>query len=236
MAKKKDDVKTVKILALVFGWLFFILVTLIFVFYFIDKLPFSGDKKDKKTPVTSNQKENTQEDKTEEDKTEEGSSEEEPKSLYEVNANSDINKLIADYYKAVAECDQDMLMELCLDDTKFVDMTMYETKAELITDYSNICCYTVKGCTEDATLVYVTSNLSLVGVESKPMEIKQLYVRETPSGYKIDNTDLDDNTEVYIEKMYLEEEIQALYTQVQEQIDDCIENDENFAGVYEKLF
>ncbi len=231
MAKKKDDVKTIKILALVFGWLFFILILLIFVFYFADKLPFGGDKEDKKPVVSTNQT-----DKPQEDKTEEGSSEEEPDSLYEVNANPDINKLIADYYEAVAECDQDMLMELCLDDTKFVDMTMYETKAELITDYTNICCYTVEGCTEDATLVYVTSNLSLVGVESKPMEIKQLYVRETPSGYKIDNTDLDDNTEVYIEKMNLEEEIQALYTQVQEQIDDCIENDENFAGAYEKLF
>lgn len=207
-------------LFLLFGWLLFILLALIFYFYFYEDLPFLPGNilTEKQGEVSDN------------------NSGYETRYSYQTNANMEINALIADFYTGLAACDQESLQQLVTDASQFADMAAYEKRAEAVSGYSNINCYTLPGYTEDAVIVYVTCNLAIVGVNSTPLNLDQFYVVHTENGYKIDNRVQDEAVQSYIDKQNENDDIKALYKSVQDDINQCLANDTRFAEFYNKLY
>ncbi len=189
------------------GWIVFILMAVIYFMFFYKKLPVLGNDAD----VDS-------------------------KYIYETNENLDINVLIISYLDALEQCDQATLQSLVTDPSEFDDMTSYQKKAEMILEYSNTDCYTVEGNTEDTFIVYAVFRTVIANVESTPMDILEFYVVKTDSGYLIDNTEHDAETQAYIEEIRYHEDIQKLYETVYEDEKRCLEEDETYYEFYQKIW
>ena len=217
MSKKgSKEKKGVSGLLLFLGWMIFVLLAVVFYFYFFSDLDLKMFNKDKATQTDATQ--------------------EEPAGFsYETNANLDINSLIIEYYAALAVCDQNKLKSVVTDPSQFDDMTVYQQRSAVIKAYSNVNCYTMPGYTEDATLVYVTSNLSLANITSVPLNINRFYVLNTADGYKIDNSALSQEVTNYIETQSQSNDIQNLYRAVQGNVNSCIANDSAFAEFYNTI-
>ena len=217
MSKKgSKEKKGVAGLLLFLGWMIFVLLAVVFYFYFFSDLDLKMFNKDKATQTDATQ--------------------EEPAVFsYETNANLDINSLIIEYYAALAVCDQNKLKSVVTDPSQFDDMTVYQQRSAVIKAYSNVNCYTMPGYTEDATLVYVTSNLSLANITSVPLNINRFYVLKTADGYKIDNSALSQEVTNYIETQSQSNDIQNLYRAVQDNVNSCIANDSAFAEFYNTI-
>lgn len=212
MSKKKKNSKSMYVLCIVLAWLLFILLTLVFVFYFKDDLKL-GKETTELTEVTRSEKQLE----------------------YEINSDIKINSLMSEYYSALAVCDQAKLKTLVLDPSQFDDMDPYQRRANAITNYANINCYTVPGLTDDAVIVYVTCFLDIKDVNSKPLDISQLYIKKTENGYMIDNTKKDDQLAAYIAEKTNTPDIQELYGDVKANIDQCVQNDPTFAEFYNTI-
>lgn len=217
MSKKgTKEKKGIAGLMLFLGWMIFILLAVVFYFYFFSDLDLKIFNKDKATNTDATQNEQVG-------------------FTYETNANLDINSLIIEYYAALAVCDQDKLKSFVTDPTQFDDMTIYQQRANVIKAYSNVNCYTLPGYTEDATLVYVTSNLSLANITSVPLNINQFYVVKSADGYKIDNSAHSQEVIDYIDTQNRSTDIQNLYKAVQDNVNSCIANDSSFADFYNTI-
>ena len=154
---------------------------------------------------------------------------------YETNANIDINALMADYYDALVRGDKDKLKDIVTEPDAFGDMVLYETKSQVISEYSNITCYTIPGLNENEILVFTTSNLNITGVTSKPLDIQRFYVVDTGNGYKINNGVLSQETIDYINLQTGSPDVQALYKSVQDNINQCLSEDTTFADFMNKI-
>lgn len=158
--------------------------------------------------------------------------------IYEVDADPEINQLIRNYYTAYASCDQKTLQSLVVDPTQFDDMSILEKKAEIVTAYDNLKVYTIPGIAENEKVVYVLSNLSIVNVISKPLDISKppLYVVKKEGGYLIDNTTLSSDVQNLFESLNQKEDIQKLMQQVKDDQQKCAAEDETFKDFYERLW
>lgn len=223
--KKKSNKSGILGLLLLFFWLLFILLVVVFYFYYWDELPFNKNKANKTTTEAV----------TTEGEVLDNASAYETVYKYQTNANPDINALIADYYTGLATKDQALLKTLVTDPSMYDDMTDVLAKAAVVTAYSNINCYTLPGVTEDATVVYVVCNITIKNVESKPLDIRCFYVKQTENGYLIDNMPYSDEVSTYISERDAEADIQALYQNVQDNINKCLEEDETFATFYNRV-
>lgn len=226
MSKKRKSNKTgVLGLLLLFFWLIFILLCVVFYFYYWDELPFNKKSTDTKTTTEA----------TTEGEIGEDNSKYETVYKYQTNANPDINALIADYYSALASKDQAVLKTLVTDPSEFDDMTDVLAKAAVVTGYSNINCYTLDGLEENETIVYVVSNITIKSVDSKPLDISSFYVVNTDEGYLIFNEPINPELSSFIKERDEEADIQALYQTVQDNINQCLEEDESFATFYNRV-
>ena len=154
--------------------------------------------------------------------------------IYELNKNSDINFLIKRYLGALTGCDQETLKNLVTDPSQFDNMTIYISRSNNVTGYSNIDCYTVDGMTDDSKLVFVVGNVSLKDVESKPKDIMVFYVVNVDGKYLINN-EVDTKIQNHIEKMTVQKDIQEIYKMVKEDEDKCYEEDETLRKFYERI-
>ena len=154
---------------------------------------------------------------------------------YETNADVNINALMADYYDALVNGDSEKLKDIVTEPEAFGDMMIYETKAQVISEYSNITCYTIPGLNENEILVFTTSNVTITGVNSKPLDIKQFYVVKEGNNYKINNGVLSQEVIDYINFQAGSPDVQALYKSVQDNINQCLAEDSTFADFYNKI-
>ncbi|MBQ8913131.1 MAG: hypothetical protein IJ054_03710 [Lachnospiraceae bacterium] len=154
---------------------------------------------------------------------------------YETNADVNINALMADYYDALVKGDSEKLKDIVTEPDAFGDMMIYETKAQVISEYSNITCYTIPGLNDNEILVFTTSNVTITGVTSKPLDIKQFYVVKDGNNYKINNGVLSQEVIDYINVQAGSPDVQALYKSVQDNINQCLAEDSTFADFYNKI-
>ncbi|MGN0436707.1 MAG: hypothetical protein ACI4D8_08775 [Wujia sp.] len=215
MAKDKKKLeKGMLIFLVVSAWIFFGLLVVVFYFFFFDKLP--RHKNSSNTEVAA-------------------SDDSDSVFIYKTNSNMEINALISDYYSGIVSCDQQLLKSIVTNPEQFDDMTEYEKTSKKITGYTNINCYSVSGYSSDATLVYVTSNVLISGINSTPMDIKKFYVRFDGVNYKIFNGSFSDEELAYIEKIQAEPDIQNLYKDVLENLNYCLENDPSLKELYDMI-
>ena len=155
---------------------------------------------------------------------------------YQTNANQDINALIITYLNAMARCDQDTLKSCVTNPSQFNNMTNIQSQSKIITNYNNINCYTVNGLDEDSTIVYAVSNISIVSIESTPLDmLGPYYVVKKDGEYLIDNSMHSEEVVEYMEKVNKTTDIQELYRMVKEDEDKCAEQDPAFKEFIERL-
>ena len=209
---KKPDKKGggIAVFLLVFGWLTFILLCVIFYFYFFEDFKSVFNKSDtrKKNEMVTE---------------------------YELNQYPEINELISTYYNGLSTCNQATLKSLVKDPSAFDDMSSYETKAQAITAYTNIQCYTVPGYYEGDYICYAICNLSLTGIQSRPLNINQFYISKNNDGYLIDNNIEDNDIIQFINTVHESENVQNLYKTVKDDVDRCALEDAGFAEYYNKV-
>lgn len=210
--KSKSDDRSIKGLALLFAWLVFVLLVVVFYFYFMDKLPFFNKDKNETTTEALDYE-----------------------ITYETNAHEDINKLISDYYQAMAACDQATLQSLVVDASVFDDMRFYEEKQKVMTEYKNINVYTLPGYFTGDYVAYVTYDSVIVDVNSPLADIQCYYISNTDKGYKINNTKLDPAIVTYMNEQLNQADIQGLYKSVKDKVDECLELDPTFKAFYDNL-
>lgn len=208
-SRKKD--KSIMGLLLILAWLLFVLMAVCFYFFFFKPSRKNTETADKQT------------------------TESQTKFSYKTNANVNINALIADYYEALLKCDKEGLKSCVTNPGKFDDMSYYENLSKVIVGYSNINCYSVDGFTDNATLVYVTCNTKIAGIESTPMDIQTFYIIKTDKEYKIFNENYSSEVSEYIDKVQSDEDIQNLYKEVRNNVEDCKLKDEKFKEFLETL-
>lgn len=153
----------------------------------------------------------------------------------QVNAIEDINRLFSEYYKAMVECDQEVLMASVTDPSIYNDMTGTMQKALLYVGYEDIDCYTVAGVNPQEYAVYVMCKLDIAGVNSKPLNINSYYVVMTDEGYKIDNGVHTVEVTDFLLEAGSSDSVEALYQQVMEDTNNLIENDQTFADFYSEI-
>ena len=155
---------------------------------------------------------------------------------YQTNANPDINALMINYLSAMAASDQDTLKSCVTDPSQFDNMATVQSQSKIITTYSNINCYTVEGMDENSTLCYVVANISIVSVESTPLDIMgPFYVVKKGNNYLIDNSMLGNEVNDYIEKVNRTTDIQDLYKVVKENEEQCAAPDPAFKEFLDRL-
>lgn len=215
MSRQKKKDKGIAGMALFLGWLIFILLALVFYFYFSDGFA-SFVKKWKNDKTSSGTL-----------KVSEG--------MYEVNAYPEINELITAYLEAEAACDKDTLVTLVTKPDEFADMVNYVEKAKLIAGYENIKCYTLQIQDSEDKIAYAVANMKMTeasGIKCKPLNVNCYYVKKTDGGYLIDNNADDTDIKECIDVAYKNSYIQELYKSVNDDIETCVQNDEEFARIY----
>lgn len=217
MSKQKKKNKGIAGMALFLGWLVFILLALIFYFYFSDGfLSFAKKWKNNKAASAL--------------KVSEG--------MYEVNAYPEINALIAAYLEAEAACDREVLVTLVTRSDEFSDMAKYIEKAKLIAGYENIICYTLQIQGNEDKIVCVVANMKMSEeskIKCRPLNVNCYYVKKTDDGYLIDNRGDDAEIQACIDAAYKNSYIQELYKSVNDDIEACVQSDEEFARLYNKI-
>lgn len=218
MSRQKKKDKGIAGMALFLGWLIFVLLALVFYFYFSDGFSsflkkWKNDKASSGAPKVS-------------------------EGMYEVNAYPQINELITAYLEAEAACDKDTLVTLVTKPEEFADMEKYTAKAKLIAGYENIICYTLQLHGSEDKIAYAVANMKMTkasGIKCKPLNVNCYYVRKTDRGYLIDNNGADADIKACMDEAYKNSNIQQLYKSVNDDIEACVQNDEEFAKIYSKI-
>lgn len=141
----------------------------------------------------------------------------------------EINQLVSNYLLARTNADQTTLQRLVTDPSEFDDMSSIKIAAQYITAYNRTTCYMVPGKTADAYIIYALSNLTIKDVNSEPLDIRSFYVvKQTDGSYKIDNSQLSDDENKYIQEVTASKYIQDMYQYVKENTDYLLKHDDTF--------
>lgn len=141
----------------------------------------------------------------------------------------EINQLISNYLLARTNADQTTLKRLVTDPSEFDDMKSIEIAAQYITAYNRTTCYMVPGENAGEYIIYALSNLTIKDVDSEPLDIRSFYVaKQTDGSYKIDNSQLSDDVNEYIQNVTASKYIQDMYQYVKENTDYLLKHDDTF--------
>lgn len=141
----------------------------------------------------------------------------------------EINQLVNNYLLARTNADQTTLKRLVTDPLEFDDMKSIEIAAQYIKAYNRTTCYMVPGANAGEYIIYALSNLTIKDVDSEPLDIRSFYVaKQTDGSYKIDNSQLSDDVNKYIQDVTSSKYIQDMYQYVKENTDYLLKHDDTF--------
>lgn len=141
----------------------------------------------------------------------------------------EINQLVNNYLLARTNADQTTLRRLVTNPSEFDDMKSIEIAAQYIKAYNRTTCYMVPGANVGEYIIYTLSNLTIKDVNSEPLDIRSFYVaKQTDGSYKIDNSQLSDDVNKYIQDVTASKYIQDMYKYVKENTDYLLKHDDTF--------
>lgn len=141
----------------------------------------------------------------------------------------EINQLVNNYLLARTNADQTTLRRLVSNPSEFDDMKSIEIAAQYIKAYNRTTCYMVPGANVGEYIIYALSNLTIKDVNSEPLDIRSFYVaKQTDGSYKIDNSQLSDDVNKYIQDVTASKYIQDMYKYVKENTDYLLKHDDTF--------
>ncbi|MCR5213183.1 MAG: hypothetical protein K6E10_02120 [Eubacterium sp.] len=155
---------------------------------------------------------------------------------YQTNADPDINALVINYLAALSRSDQATLQSCVTNPAQFDNMATVQSQARVITGYGNINCYTVQGLDENSVVCFAVANISIVNIDSKPLDmLGPYYIVKTNGQYLIDNSMLSQEVQDYMTKVCQDSDIQELYRIVKEDEEKCATEDPGFKEFLDKL-
>ncbi len=153
----------------------------------------------------------------------------------EENAYPEVNELVKNYYKALADGDMDAIVanRNYTEDTEKIRL---EKKSEYIDSYENITCYTKKGLLENTYLAYVYYEVKFKDIDTLAPALNTLYICPNESGkLYIYEGEIDDNVSAYLKSLSTQDDVLDLFNRVQVSYNEAIEKDENLNAFLTEL-
>lgn len=153
----------------------------------------------------------------------------------ECDAYPEINELVEKYLAATITGDMDTL-ESVVSDIDNISEDMVKNKTQIIEAHQNIQCYTVKVPNEDTFIVYVYSEMKLVGIDTPAPGLTRLYVCMTADGsYRIYLSSIDEEIQEFIQKSSESAQVKALIEKVNTLFENAISSDEKLKAFYQQI-
>lgn len=153
----------------------------------------------------------------------------------ECDAYPEINEVIEKYLAATVTGDMETL-ESVVSDIDNVSEDMVKNKTQIIETQQNIQCYTVKVPNQDGYIVYVYSEMKLVGIDTAAPALTRLYVCMSSDGaYRVYISRLDEEIQEFMEKSQNSPQVQALIDKVNQAFEEAINRDEKLKAFYQQI-
>lgn len=153
----------------------------------------------------------------------------------ECDAYPEINELVEKYLAATVTGNMDALEDV-VSDIDNISEDMVNNKTQIIESHQNIQCYTIKVPSQDAFIVYVYSELKLVGIDTPAPGLTRLYICMTESGsYRIYLNQIDATVQSFIENSRESTQVQALVDKVNQLFENAVNSDAKLKAFYEQI-
>ncbi|MCD8096498.1 MAG: SH3 domain-containing protein [Lachnospiraceae bacterium] len=188
----------------------------------------SGDAQESISGETSQETEDTAEGEAEEGEAEET----EVENVLTLNEHASIITLVKTYMDCIVDGDVDTLA-LIVDELSDEDSAEIEKNDRAYESYSNLVCYTMNGLEEDAYIAFICYDMKIDGVETLAPGIicLSLLPQDEYGDRLIQYSSVDDDADlqVYVEELEQDEDVQALYADVQARYEEALESDSTLA-------
>ncbi len=149
------------------------------------------------------------------------------------NAYPEVNDLISRYFTALQEGDEETLISL-RDNTGTADLLRIQENSSHIEAYTNISCYTKPGLEADSYVVFAYYEVKFQGIDTTLPGIAPLYVCKNEEGaYYLHDLTQDEEASAYANEVAGQEDVAALYTQVNEEYAARLAEDETLSAYVE---
>ena len=151
------------------------------------------------------------------------------------NAYPEVNKLIADYYKARLEVDKDKIGKL-VDNISYAGI---EELPQIMKNFESIKlvdCYTIDGPEEKAIMVYARTETKIKGIDTAASGVDGFYIRPDAGGeFKIVLSPVSNEVQKIIDEDTKREDVVALLSDVNTKLAHEIKSDEKLEAFFSKL-
>lgn len=149
------------------------------------------------------------------------------------NAYPEINDLIGRYFAALQEGDEDTLTSL-RDNTGTAELLRMQENSSHIEAYTNISCYTKPGLEADSYVVFAYYEVKFQGIDTTLPGIAPLYVCKNAEGaWYLHDLTQDEEASSYANEVAGQEDVAALYAQVNEEYAARLAEDETLSAYVE---
>lgn len=153
----------------------------------------------------------------------------------EENAYPEINELLQNYYKAMADGDIDTIASL-KSYTSDVEKIRIRKKAEFIESYPKVDCYTKIGPMADSYIVYVYYETKFFGYDEEVPGIHSYFVCRNEAGnYWLIDGEIDENVENYIAAISAQDDVNDLFMRADVEYKDIINSNEELSAFLDDL-
>lgn len=153
----------------------------------------------------------------------------------ECDAYPEINELVEKYLAATVTGDMTSL-ESVVSDMDNISEDMVKNKTQIIESHQNVQCYTIKVPNHDGYIVYVYSEMKLVGIDTPAPGLTRLYVCMTSDGsYRIYLSSIDAKIQEFMENSQNSVQVQTLINKVNKLFEDAINCDEKLKAFYQQI-
>ncbi len=153
----------------------------------------------------------------------------------EVDAYSEINTLVKQYYHAMAEGDIDTLKQIksAMDEKEQIKI---QKKSDYIENYPTITCYTKKGPVEDSFVVYAYYKVKLMNYDSLAPGLNTLYIcRNSAGNYFVNDGEQDESIINYCKAVSSQDDVIDLFNSVQVEYNELKTTDEKLSQFLDEL-
>ncbi|MCR5521032.1 MAG: hypothetical protein K6F44_03875 [Lachnospiraceae bacterium] len=157
----------------------------------------------------------------------------EPNILLE-EAYPEIHDLIKSYYDAKLEVDKEAFRSL-VTDISYIDMDEIQAKTSAVTAFTDITCYTKKGCGEIDLVCYVRYYMDIVTIDTPVLSLDELFIQYDETGDPlIFMGEIQNSTREELVRLRNDADVSELISSTQKEIDDSLKNDEDLLAFWRR--
>lgn len=141
------------------------------------------------------------------------------------NAYPAVNKLVNDFYTALADGDMATVQSL-KDYTNDKELITYEKKSEYIESYNNLTCYTKDGIDPNTYYLYVCYDVKFKDIDTMAPGLNAWYVYTNDSGALQIDGDMEESVTAALKLVTSQDDVVDLYNKVDVEYKEAIAGDE----------